>query len=295
MPKLTDPFGRPSRARSRISDEETTERMLATGRRIVNETGLQLSFDLMRLEDVIDEANVSRSAVYRKWPTKAHYFADLLRELAGANHPAAAAYSQEMVDLTVSLAADNVDALRTPETRRQLVIEMCRRGAERNFETIVSSRQWQTYIAIQATLLSLPSNTELQRDISAALRASEESFLKRMAAFYSTMAQIAGYRLRHNDSMTFETLATLGAAMVEGLALTAIPVADLGEQHFLADPFDTGTRENWALAGLGFTSIVLTLIEPGEDQGEWDDERVEAARSELEQLREQMRAGSVSG
>lgn len=88
-PPLPEPEPAPERAatglarrRRRLSDAETAARMLAAGAELVGRTGLTVSLEHLSLEDLIHAAGVARSAVYRRWPYKDLFFADLLRELA---------------------------------------------------------------------------------------------------------------------------------------------------------------------------------------------------------------------
>jgi AcrR family transcriptional regulator len=58
--------------------------MLKAAVAMVNRTGLTVSLDHISFEDVIRDADVSRSAVYRRWPYKDLFFSDLVKELAQA-------------------------------------------------------------------------------------------------------------------------------------------------------------------------------------------------------------------
>jgi AcrR family transcriptional regulator len=279
MSEAVDPLGR-SRRPPRLTDAETERRMLDAAAEMVRESGLRVSFDLLRFEDVIAAANVSRSAVYRRWPTKNHFYADLMKQLAGATHPATAAYDQGTVDLAVAVAREQLALLRTAEGRRRVLVDMCRQGAQRNFRTIHESIDWHTYIALHATLLSLPDN-ELQEQMHAGLQRSEIVFVQRMSQFYEQMAQLLGYRVRADlAGATFGTLATLGAAVVEGLAI-AVTARDVDAERFTADPFGTGDVAEWSLAALGFTSIVVAMIE-AVDVTDWDPDKLETVREMLQ-------------
>ena len=285
MTDSADPFGRPTRRSPRLTDEETARRMLETGVSAVHSTGLQLSFDLVSLEALIESADVSRSAVYRRWPTKAHYFADLLLELAGSTHPATAAYSQSTVETACDVAEAFIDMLRTPKGRKQVVVEMCRQGALENYNSIRDGHEWATYVALQATMLSLPPELDLESRIRAALRRSEDNFVERMSAFYLSMVDVVGYNLRDIPGITFDTLATMGAAVVEGLAINTTIITEISETTFEADPFSAGMISPWSMPALGFTSILLALIEPQQPNINWDDERIEVSRMKLREIR----------
>jgi AcrR family transcriptional regulator len=66
----------------RLSDHDTEQRMLKAAVAMVNRTGLTVSLDHISFEDVIRDADVSCSAVYRRWPYKDLFFSDLVKELA---------------------------------------------------------------------------------------------------------------------------------------------------------------------------------------------------------------------
>jgi len=169
---------------------------------------------------------------------------------------------------------------------------MCRQGALENFETLRglrrkdAGREWSTYVALQATLLSLPAELELETRMRNVLRASEERFIEKMATFYSNMVEVVGLQVREIATLTYETIATLGAAVVEGLAINAIVVPEIAERRFEADPFDTGMSAEWSMPALGFTSILMSLVEPVQPEQEWDDDRIEFSRMRLREIRD---------
>lgn len=270
-----DPFGRPYRS-GRLTDQQTVERMLQTGLDKVQQEGLRVSFDLLKFEDLIAEAGVARSAAYRKWPTKHHYYADLLRRLSGHVHPAVGAYDQSTIELALGLALEARGLLSSPQGRRALVVELCRQGSSRNFLTLSESPSWPIYVTLRATYMSLPEEGDLRQDIGKALASSEAWFVRRMSEFYEALIQAFGYRMRPQvEPVSRETLSVLGGALVEGLALMSVTGEYIAETFFEVDPFDTGLTEKWSFAALGFTSLVMALVEPDPEQHEdWGEDRV---------------------
>lgn len=257
-----DPFGGTYRGR-RLSDEETAERMLQKGVEKVNEEGLRISFDLLRLEDLIAEAGVARSAVYRRWATKHHYYADLLRELAKQQHPGVSSYDKSTVEDIVAMIRHDPSKLRTLESRRALAVDLCRLGALYNFELLSDSRSWSVYITLTATLVSLPEDSELQADLREMLAASENVFFEKMVGFYHALLGTLGFRVRSDlEDLSLNTVALLSASVVEGLAIDSISHPEVGAQRFHIDPFCTGQVAEWSMAGIGFASVMFTFIEP---------------------------------
>ena len=117
------PTGLARRGR-RLSDHETEQRMLQAAVAMVSRTGLTVSLEHISFEDVIRDAGVSRSAVYRRWPYKDLFFSDLVKELAQKATPTIVS---EELDLIKRVVAERTDWLETPELRHRLVVELLRR------------------------------------------------------------------------------------------------------------------------------------------------------------------------
>ena len=71
----------------RLPEDETEQRMLRAALAMVNRNGLTVSLEHISFEDVIREADVSRSSAYRRWPRKDLFFGNLVLELAGNPAP----------------------------------------------------------------------------------------------------------------------------------------------------------------------------------------------------------------
>ena len=133
----------------------------------------------LRLPSIRD-ARVSRSTVYRRWPYKDLFFSDLLKELAKAATPAAVSTEGGTTDLIRRIVLEHVDRLATEDLRRDLLLEMIRQGSLRDFETMLGSTEWRTYLALHATFLSVASR-DLRAELQAALAESERAFSGRIA------------------------------------------------------------------------------------------------------------------
>ncbi len=270
-----DPFGRAYRS-GRLSDEETAQRMLETAIRRVDQDGLPVSFDALRLEDLIAEAGVARSAVYRRWPTKQHFYADLLLALAGFQHHVVASYDDTTIALSAGVALEDPEQLRTAESRRHLLVEVIRVGAWQNFASLTTSSAWSVHVTLLATIASLPDN-EFRTNLQTTLREAQQVFIGRMAEFYGLMLQVLGYRIRPSlEEVTTLTIAQLGAAVIEGLTLNHHADPNGMKQQLQVDPFTTGEVADWSLPALGFASVAMQMIEPDPGQPEvWSDEMIQ--------------------
>jgi AcrR family transcriptional regulator len=243
-----------------MTDVDVRSRMLSVAEALVTQNGLTVSLDHIPVEEVIRQAGVSRSSAYRLWPYKQDFYIDLLCHLAGPTWQGTASYDHETVALVERLVAENRERIRTPDGRRWLLTEAVRRGVELNWKTLQESPQWRTYVAITATVVSLPAG-EVRARIQAALEGAEQQFVSLMVGFYERMAAAVGLRMRVPYS--FSTLATCGAAFVEGLGLrNVVSPTWVSQSYKVAD--DDGSRE-WSLAATAFLGIVDAFTEPDPD------------------------------
>lgn len=269
-----------ARRRRRLSDQETEERMLAAAVRMIGSTGLTVSLEHISFEEVIKEADVARSTVYRRWPHKDLFFSDLVKDLARNSVPTILAQEKAQIR---QIIADRQDWFDTAENRAGLVDELIRQLALLDFQVLSASVGWRTYVALHATFMSL-SDEDLRGQVGEALAEAERDHLARVALAWEGLTSLLGYRLRPEVGSSFEDLATLLDATMRGLVLMALPMPRLaGERRTARPPFsgfqDADTAE-WSLPALAFASIAMVFLEPDPDLV-WDGERVARVKQEL--------------
>jgi AcrR family transcriptional regulator len=269
------PTGLARRGR-RLPEDETERRMLRAALAMVHKTGLTVSLEHISFEDVIREADVSRTSAYRRWPHKDLFFSDLVLALAG--DPAPGIFANEM-DLIRRITAGRLDGLADPRARRALVTELFRQLAVLDFETLFASPGWRTYLALHATLLSL-AESELRGQVQATLAQAERDHLTRVARAWQLMAGLLGFRLRPRSGVTFETLAALVDAVMRGLVMTALTAPDIATRRMTARPFDAPEAADWSLPALGLGAIGAAFLEP-DPEFTWDPARAAAIRDAL--------------
>ncbi len=263
-----------TRRRRRLSDEETARRMIDRALEIVNVAGMTVSLDHISFEDVIRDAQVSRTAAYRRWPYKHLFFIDLLKEVAHAAAPAAAVDAETGRAAMVRVLHAHRDRLGTARGRHRAVSELIRLGAVGDFEAIYRSAAWRTYLALHATFVSL-ADGELRDEVEMALRDSERGFIDRIARSWELVATALGYRLRPGTGATYETIATLATAALRGLVTMALSDPGIATRRVRADPTGTGVEQEWSLVGLGAASIAMAYLEP-DPRTRWSRKRLEA-------------------
>jgi len=278
MPGLQAPTGLARRAR-RLSDQETERRMLRAAVRMISGTGLTVSLDHISLEEVIREADVARSTVYRRWPHKDLFFSDLVRELARTATPTLLAEEQQLISRIV---ARRPDWLETAELRQALVAELFRELSLLDFEALSASPGWRTYVALHAAFMSL-TDGELRRQVQAALGQSEREHLARVAAAWEYLTGLLGYRLRPGLGATFADLAALLDATMRGLVTMADSLPELVSQRAAGAAFGDAGPAAWSLPAVGLAGIAYAFVEP-DPAVVWDAERIAAVRRRLAAL-----------
>jgi AcrR family transcriptional regulator len=262
------PTGLARRSR-RLSDHETEQRMLRAAVDMVRRAGLTVSLDHLSFEDIIRSADVSRSAVYRRWPYKDLFFSDLVKELAASATPTIVADEQKLIRQVV---AGHQGWLQTPELRHSLIVELFRQLALFDFQTLYGSAEWRTYLALHATFLSI-ADDQLRDQVQAALARSERDHIARVAAAWEHMTGLFGYRLRPELGVTFESVAALVDGTMRGLVITALSMPEVASYRTQAGPFGAHGPEDWSMPALGLIGIATAFLEP-DPAVEWDGERI---------------------
>ncbi|WP_090031550.1 hypothetical protein [Cellulomonas marina] len=242
-------------------DLPVRRRMLdAATRMVVEAGGLAVVPGLPPLDHVVRAAGVARTTAYRAWPTKEAFALDLLCELAGPAWQGAASFFDDVGAATRARLASAAPVRRDVDGRRALLHAVLRDATRRTYEDLTAAAQWDTFVALTATGTGLRDAAARAR-VQTALEAAEDAFIGRTAQFYELLLGTAGFRLRaHVPSC--RTLATAGAAVVEGFALRRSVSAELDVVTTLPGP---DGDEEWHVVALAVVALVERFTEPDPD------------------------------
>jgi AcrR family transcriptional regulator len=251
--------------------------MLRAATEMINRSGLTVSLDHISFEDVIRDAGVARSTAYRHWPYKDLFFSDLVKELSTTASPT---IIRDEIALMRRVLSAHPDWLRTPQLRTSLLLELIRQLAQLDFQSILDSPGWRTYLALHAAFSSL-TDGELREQVRSALAHADAVRTSQVAQAWQQLAGLFGYRLRPELSTSFETLATLLSAMMRGLVITALSRPEVATHRTPASPSGAAGMEDWSLAAIGIAGLAMAFLEP-DPATEWDDDRLAEIHRVLE-------------
>lgn len=263
---MAAPLTRPRRTATRgrppaISDEELRERMFTAAQQMLVEAGgFTLSTENVQLEAVMRRADVSRSAVYRVWPTKEDFTFELTKAFASDGPGGIEPFGQDGEETARKLVQDQPDKLGSPEGRRELMAEAIRVVADHNFRTIIETRRWRRYAALTITADAL--DEERAEEVLAAMRTTEDRIYAEYTDFYRGMFSLL--QLSPRPPFTAATaahgLTRLTIALFQGLALQHTVNPAVGDTTYPAEGTVTGGE--WTLPALGFLGLVDTVCQP---------------------------------
>lgn len=246
----------PGRPRA-MPDEDLKARMFqAAGELLEQAGGFSLSLEHLNLETVMRRADVSRSAVYRVWPTKEDFNIELLEVLAAPSYQRAAALDEHTLVEAEKIIMSQPELLKDASGRRRVLEQAVRQAVWRNFDAVSRQPAWRTFLVLSLTLPSVRDDDRRER-LAQRLRDSDEHFAAITAEFYRSVMPVLGLRPKPpftNDNV-HDLLAQIGGALVEGLAVHHGLDPDLGAQRF------PGPGGDWSLPAIAFLAILDTLIE----------------------------------
>lgn len=179
----------------------------------VKAEGLLLDYANIELEDLIRTAGVPRSTVFRIWPDRAAFVADLVRTLFEADPGFDTGFDAETLKALQQAAADCAGA---PVGERQAILrDVLRRAVAHNIAAVEDTIAWRAYRAMSAALSSgdaVPGGD----GIRALLSELEGRYAERMGEAYRALNEAFGMRMR--DGVSEVDLAIAVMAMIDGMS-----------------------------------------------------------------------------
>ncbi|WP_219982759.1 hypothetical protein [Microbacterium sp. HD4P20] len=223
----------------------------------VQAEGLLLGYENIELEDLIRVAGVPRSTVFRIWPDRAAFVADLLRALFEADPNFGSGFDQQTLSLLDEVIAANADAMRTVEGRQIALREAIRATVAHNMFTVETTPAWRVYRTLSAALASgdaVPGG----ENIRVQLEEIVDRYVVRMAEAYRELNTVFGLRMR--EGLSERDLAVAIVAVIDGIGdHRRISPALIGSSRNVAVGPE-GARE-WHLAAIAVYGVYTAFTE----------------------------------
>jgi AcrR family transcriptional regulator len=226
-------------------------------------TGVTASLYHVNMEELIRRVGVPRSSVFAAFGGKEELITELMIQLLHPDPDRPSGYSPSTTAAAREVIAQYGDRLRRPDGTRNpegeyaVMREAVRVVLRHNADAMMDSTDWQTYMALSASVLSLPEGR--RERVRQALRDSEEQFVDAMVEFYSSALGLLGRRLRRG--IEWSHLVTAGAGIVEGVVSRRRIGAPVVDEIILAPGID-GEPVEWTLVALAYLAIIEGLTEP---------------------------------
>ena len=223
----------------------------------VHAEGLLLGYENIELEDLIRVAGVPRSTVFRIWPDRAAFVADLVRALFEADPNFGTGFDPPTQSLLDEVLTANADAMRTVEGREIALREAIRVTVAHNMGAVETTAAWRVYRTMSAALASgdaVPGGENIRVQLAEIV----DRYVERMAEIYRVLNGVFGLSMR--DGLSERELAVAIVAVIDGMGdHQRINPARIGR------PFDIalgpeGTRE-WHLAAIAVYGVYTAFTE----------------------------------
>ena len=230
----------------------------------VKAEGLLLDYANIELEDLIRVAGVPRSTVFRIWPDRVAFVADLVRALFEADPGFETGFDGETLEILHEALGRPSDRVRSVEDRQVALRSVIRVTVAHNIVAVESSVAWRAYKTMSAALASgdaVPGGDEIR----ALLSEIEDAYVERMAAMYGHLNEAIGIRMR--AGVTEQDLALAIMSVIDGMS----------DHRRINPPFIDRPRavalgsdgeQDWHLAALAVYGVYSCLTETAPRDGE---------------------------
>lgn len=222
----------------------------------VQTEGLLLDYANIGMEDLIRAAGVPRSTVFRIWPDRVAFVADLVRALFEADAGFEAGFDGQTLQLIQGVIADGAGA-EGSDARQAALRRAVRLAVAHNIVAVEDSVAYRAYRTMSAALASgdtVPGGDEIR----ALLIEIEDRYLERMAATYRALNEALGLRMR--PGVEARDLAVAIMATIDGMSdHRRIDPAKVDTSRLVALGHDG--PEEWHVAALAVYGVYAMFTE----------------------------------
>jgi len=245
--------------RPRRSREEIRELLLEAGRVVLRQEGLGSGSEALTFKKVFDRLEeetgirlTNASVIGRVWRNQAEFQADVLVAIVLEG-------IESEIDLIMGAVAPilaDID-LTTPESREQVLRELCRIGGAANLQSMRQSTNWPLWIGVWGMAAS-SQPLDYRKRIQEALALGNHTFDEEIGEVYAAIAALVGFRLREQFTVRQFTVAV--DCLGQGCGLRD-RVDDSTMEGIVRSTGPGGTEQEWTLFAVGFEALVRQFFE----------------------------------
>ncbi len=237
----------------RRTGDETRELLLRTGMEMLLARGVSAGVGHIRLQEVVQRAQLTTGAAYRLWADQDHFHRDLAIEVTRYRDVGS-------VELFRAVADD-------PRARGGGLDRVIRLAAAAHVQSLAGDRSRSSRVFLVA--LALRASSRCSDGLNAASAERHLDSVGEFAEVYGSLMRAHGYRMR--APLTVLDFAEAVAAMGEGFALQEIQ----GIPHPVFGPSTDGADVDldlsdgpWTLLGLTIRALVASFMVREERDGD---------------------------
>jgi len=245
--------------RARRSREELHGLLLAAGREIIEQDGLNVGAGDLTFKRVFDHLEATTgvhltnaSVIRRVWDNQEEFQTDVLVAIASTTDSAG-----EIARTTAALAPMVASAdLSSPEARLAALRELARVGGETSIRARLETRDWSLWVGVWVLALT----TELvgrRTQIRRALVQGLEDVTDAWEDLFAGVCAVLGIRVR--APLTLRQFTAAVSALVEGSALRQGGDPDL--ERIIRPTGRFGEPQEWTLFGVSLEALVQRFFE----------------------------------
>ena len=228
----------------------------------VKSEGLQLDYANIELENLIRAAGVPRSTVFRIWPDRMAFIADLVRALFEADPGFEAGFDEKTLDTFQQALGTASGEERSADEKQVALRAAVRVAVAHNIVAVENSVAWRAYKTMSAALASgdaVPGGAEIRT----LLGEIEDRYVDRMSALYVQLNAAVGIRMR--EGVTEGDLALAIMSVIDGMADHRRINPPFVDRPRTVDLGAEGPTE-WHLAGLAVYGVYAAFTQEHGDE-----------------------------
>ena len=200
--------------KSRASAEATRALMIETALGQVAARGISFDAATLTLEHVIRLSGAPRSTVFRIWPNRHAFVADVVKELFASDSLGPDGFDEGALGNISALIAYRQEEMATRQGREIVLASVAQGVVEANMAAVRASHAWTTYRTLRLAKAS-SADSFGGENLDAIFQSVEQKYILRTRVIYREINSLFSRRMR--AGLTEDDLSAALTSLVEGM------------------------------------------------------------------------------